>query len=207
MDRRWELEEYLSGFEYLYPGIMKWYRSSLSGVHSGERSIFGVMVDDRLSGLAITRNGKSAKLCHISLHERLQNQGVGLSLARLAINSMLETGARTIRVTTSEEVTAFHGGFFSRLGFSPTAQLKGAYRTGRYETIWGADSSSLVSLRPPKAVSGHNRFIDTSSLDPEPYSARWSTKHWEPWMSIPLLEPLGGQPRLRRTQQAILSLG
>ncbi len=190
MNRRWELEEYLSGFEHLYPGILKWCAGILSEVRTGRRSILGVIVEERLSGLAVTKNSRSAKLCHISLDERLQHKGLGLDLAHLAVDTMLSSGARNIRVTTSEEVAALHGRFFSRLGFSPTAQQRGVYRPGCYEMVWEASRWSLARKRVYRVKAGCDYRPAAPSLDS--CVAKWSGSQWEPLLGIPL--PLTGVP-------------
>lgn len=178
MNRLWELEEYLARYEHLYPAILRWNRSILNDL-PGKRSIFGVLLDERLVGLSVAKHGRNAKLCHISLDNRLQHLGLGLKLASVTVDSMLTAGARRVHVTTGEEVSALHGGFFRRLGFAPLAHSRGVYHAGHFETIWKASIGSLVHGVHNRMDGASRRRLETQA----PQVASWLDGRWEPLTS------------------------
>jgi hypothetical protein len=141
------VHDYLRRFSSLYPGIGMWSAKTLREVPTGRRSILAFLAaDGTLDGLAITKNGLDAKLCHISISDRAREDGRGLSLMRAAALEMLNNGARRIHVTTSEEVAAEFGPFFERCGFSHVSARAGRYRRGADELEWES-SRELLSAR------------------------------------------------------------
>ncbi len=134
---------YLSSFVGLYPRILEWYASIVPEISTGGRSMIGLVVDGELKGLAVTKNKAKAKLCHISILEDERQRGLGSELLRAAITTVLQHGARSVHVTTSEEVAETYGFFFSRVGFSIVDIQKNRYRRGSSEFIWKASAFGL----------------------------------------------------------------
>lgn len=131
---------YLGNFCRLYPGIIDWYEKVERDIGSGKRSVFAFLDGRGIGGLAITKNGENAKLCHISVAPGLRHVGHGQRLMGLAIAEMLRRGANSITVTTGEEVFRLHGDFFADAGFQLLDRQLHRYRTGVAELIWTMDA-------------------------------------------------------------------
>jgi len=89
-----------------------------------------------VQGLAITKNGSHAKLCHISVLPTARGRGLGGTLMWLAIADMTRRGATEIHVTTGEEVFGNHAKYFSGFGFSLVDWHLNRYRKGNSELVW-----------------------------------------------------------------------
>ena len=133
------LRGYLSQFRRYYPGILEWCSRVEAGVSTGQRAVFIAMDQEEVAGLAITKNGHAAKLCHISVSPAARDRGLGRELMRIALRDMSAGGAKTIRVTTSEEVLRTHGDFFRTAGFRPMDWQVHRYRRGVSEVCWQLD--------------------------------------------------------------------
>jgi ribosomal protein S18 acetylase RimI-like enzyme len=139
------IKEYLRAFQEYYPGIDLWFDKVWQESLLGKRRIWVIRVNEELSGVAITKPGLDAKLCHFSLLPSLRQKKLGVYLMRTAIGDLVCTGARTVHVTTSDEVGDQFGGFFRRCGFVYVSYAKNRYRQGSDELIWKASISSLRS--------------------------------------------------------------
>jgi hypothetical protein len=146
------LSRYLGGFSTFYPSILDWFGKVLREASTGRRSILGLVTEGgELDGLAITKNTLRAKLCHISIAEPARGDGRAWMLVQYAARDMLSRGARSVHVTTSEEVAERYGAFFSRCGFSKDTYQNGRYRPGAAEWEWTAAGEMLAArLFPPR---------------------------------------------------------
>lgn len=140
-----QISSYLQPFSRYYPGIESWFRKVRAEAVIGRRRVFALRIDGRLSGLAITKTGQKAKLCHFSLSPSARGLGLGRNLMTLAMKDLLTSGALAIHVTTSDEVAEPYGGFFSRCGFDLSAYIRDCYRRGSDELIFTATPESLGS--------------------------------------------------------------
>lgn len=128
--------KYLSQFEEYYPDILAWFSVVKKELREGKRQIFAVVFDSEIQGLAITKNGQRAKLCHISVCKSARDFGLGYSLMEYALQDMIHNGAEEIRVTTGEKVLKEHRSFFSAAGFHPVDWQLNRYRRGFSEILW-----------------------------------------------------------------------
>lgn len=126
-----------------YPGVESWARKVVLESGGSRRSSFGVVERGRVVALAVTKNGRSAKLCHLSVEPGRRCRGIGSALLRAAVSSMLAAGAEEVRLTMSEDVEQKFGGFFHGFGFRPRSREAGRYRHGEVEVVWAADRRSL----------------------------------------------------------------
>ncbi|MDJ0764581.1 MAG: GNAT family N-acetyltransferase [Myxococcota bacterium] len=106
-------------------------------------------------GLAITKNGPRAKLCHISVSPSARNRGLGGTLMQHALRNMAINGATEIRVTTSEEVYRKHAFFFGAAGFRAVDWQVSRYRRDVSEVLW--QRSIGVSQEPVGRSSQESR--------------------------------------------------
>jgi len=137
------ITDYLQKFSIYYPDILEWYKKVETEISSGKRDIFVCAENGIIKGLAITKNQKDAKLCHISVLEEYQQNNVGIFLMRKAVQEMFSRGASSVCVTTGEETYQKHGDFFRRCGFSLLKAQKNRYRKDVDELIWTADRQIL----------------------------------------------------------------
>lgn len=140
-----QVHAYLQPFSRYYPGIESWFGKVRAETVGGRRRVFALSIDGQLSGLAITKTGHKAKLCHFSLSPSARGLGLGRQLMTLAMRDLVAWGARAIYVTTSDEVAEPYGGFFSRCGFDLSAYIRDCYRRGSDELIFTATAESLGS--------------------------------------------------------------
>lgn len=148
--------EYLQGFSHLYPKIGDWYSRIRPEFGTGARSLIALVANGRIEGVAITRNGLRAKLCHISIAETERARGLGRLLLHTAAEELVAQGARRVHVTTGEEVAELHTHFFQRYGFTVVDEQRNRYRSGRSELVWIAGAQKLLqstSLGPTVARS------------------------------------------------------
>lgn len=134
-----QVARYLAHFRHCYPEILEWYSRVEAELESGRRSVFVLRNGSDIKGLAITKNGHKAKLCHISVSPTVRDRGAGRSLMRLAVHNMVDRGAREIRVTTDEQVFRDHGSFFCAGGFEVIDWQVNRYRRGASELLWKLD--------------------------------------------------------------------
>ena len=135
-DRDPSIAQYLMRFRRYYPGILEWYSGLRDALLSGQRSMFVSKRGHEIQGLAITRNGCNAKLCHISVLPTERNRGLGNALIHQALSDMVRKGARSIVVTSGEEVFYAHKPFFLAAGFRVIDWQLHRYRRGVSEIIW-----------------------------------------------------------------------
>ncbi len=141
----WEpMAGYLGPFRAYYPGISDWLRKISPGFLDGSRKCYVVYSGSSIHGLAITKRGKHAKLCHISVAPSARARGLGSELLNVALLDLLESGATEVCVTTGEEVYRQFGRFFSDAGFTIADRQVGRYRPGVEEIIWAAPSAKLL---------------------------------------------------------------
>ena len=149
-----EVQRYLRPYETYYPGIDDWFEKVWLESATDKRRIWVVISGGALSGLAITKTGKQAKLCHVSLSPSLRGIGVGRRLMGVAVGELLAGHVRTVHVTAGDEIAEEHGGFFERWGFQLVGWARNRYRPGSDELVWGATSETLAS-----------RLLSESSLE------------------------------------------
>lgn len=137
------VRSYLLPFSVYYPGIESWFAKVRFETDSGKRRIWAVTIAGELAGLAITKSGEKAKLCHFSVAPAARASGVGLQMMKAAMRDLLHTGARAIHVTTSDEVAEQHGQFFDRCGFDLKTYIRDRYRRGSDELVWTARREDL----------------------------------------------------------------
>jgi GNAT superfamily N-acetyltransferase len=130
------LSNYLNEFRFYYPDILEWYSRLQSDLLTGRRNLFAICRRSTIEGLAITKNGAKAKLCHISVVPSARNRGIGGSLIRLALANMKSRGAKEIHVTTDEKIFRQFGEFFRSAGFSIVDWQVNRYRSGSSELLW-----------------------------------------------------------------------
>jgi GNAT superfamily N-acetyltransferase len=140
-----QVHAYLQPFSRYYPDIESWFRKVRAEAVGGRRRIFALRINGQLSGLAITKSGQKAKLCHFSLSPSARGLGLGRKLMTLAMRDLLTSGALAIHVTASDEVAEPYGGFFNRCGFDLSAYIRDCYRRGSDELIFAATPESLGS--------------------------------------------------------------
>ncbi len=136
------IAQYLANFQRFYPGIMDWYAGLGCDFTNGRRKMFMVWNGSKILGLAITKNGYRAKLCHISVSYAARGQGIGSFLVKSALREMINAGAKEIRVTTSEEVYYGHAAFFKNLGFKAVDWQVHRYRRNISEILWRLEMGS-----------------------------------------------------------------
>src|SRR5215211_3678384 len=142
------ITRYLAHFRYYYPEILEWYSRVEAELASGRRSVFVLWNGSEVEGLAVTKNGHRAKLCHISVSPKVRHRGAGQSLMRLAMHDMVDRGAQEIRVTTDEQIFRDHGSFFCAGGFEVIDWQVNRYRRGASELLWKLDvDPDLWNLR------------------------------------------------------------
>ena len=154
------IRRYLDNFRRYYPGILDWYSSLEEGISNGQRKIFISWNRSKIQGLAITKNGNKAKLCHISVSEEARDRGIGLSLMNLALCDMIRCGSQEIHVTTSEEVFRNHASFFHAVGFREIDWQVGRYRRGVSELLWNFENESINYFKKRTSYVPHKS--DTS---------------------------------------------
>lgn len=164
------VRNYLVQFRNYYPGILEWYPRVEAELATGRRRLFSAWIDDEIAALAITRNGPSAKLCHISVSPAARDRGLGGALMQRALHDMRSNGAHLIRVTTSEEVLRNHGAFFRAAGFEAVDWRVHRYRRGRSEILWQMGASRSVDNSAP-LVAGHKGSATQTFTSPGPYCA------------------------------------
>lgn len=181
------LASYLSHFRSYYPGILEWYSSLQGDLLTGRRSVFLSRKGTEVQGLAITKNGPHAKLCHISVLPAVRGRGLGGSLMWLALKDMERRGATEIHVTTGEEVFGKHAEYFRGFGFSLVDWRLNRYRKGTSELIW----KKTVKFDPANlehTTSEELNNIGQSYCRANPFSSRVSRfnalrnaiEHWYP---------------------------
>lgn len=150
---------YLAEFTCYYPGILEWYSRVEQEILADKRSVFSVWQQGALAGLAITKNGPNAKLCHISVSPAARDQGIGRKLIRSALDHMVSNCASRIRVTTSETVFRKHSPFFYAAGFAPLDWQVNRYLRGKSEVIWELNLKRCQEVRNeiPRVV-----YVDSS---------------------------------------------
>lgn len=156
-----QVAQYLANFRRFYPGIMEWYFGLHNEFASGRRRMFASWNRSGIRGLAITKNGDSAKLCHISVSPHARGSGLGANLAFLALRDMARCGAREIRVTTSEETYRSHGTFFYSFGFRVVDWQVHRYRRNASELLWKLDGDTMKGLSKKGASSFPEHKLDT----------------------------------------------
>jgi GNAT superfamily N-acetyltransferase len=175
--------EHLANFQGYYPGILEWFAGLKDELNNGRRTIIVCWDGRKIDGVAITKNGLRAKLCHISVAPHSRNRGIGRALMRLAVSEMHRHGAKEIRVTTSEEVFRQYGCFFSRAGFYVVDWQVNRYRKNSSELLWKRDLEpyrcetdwavdSLASARTC-SIGASSRFGKASMLSQIPLSANF----------------------------------
>jgi len=132
-------------FRRYYPGILEWYSGLRDALLSGQKRMFVSRSGHEIQGLAITKNGYNAKLCHISVLPTARNRGLGNTLMHQALSYMIRNGARSIVVTTGEEVFYAHKPFFHAAGFRAIDWQLHRYRQGVSEIIWKLDVEVKIS--------------------------------------------------------------
>ncbi|MBI4470503.1 MAG: GNAT family N-acetyltransferase [Acidobacteria bacterium] len=151
------IRQYLRSFRRYYPGILEWYSGLTQEFSTGRRSLLVSWKGPEIQGLAITKNGERAKLCHISVSPSARDRGLGLTLMQSAIQEMVCSGAREIRVTTGEEIFCEHSSFFFGVGFRPIDWQVHRYRRGSSEILWkldirkdlfGSHDNSIFAFQP-----------------------------------------------------------
>jgi len=136
------IAQYLANFQRFYPGIMDWYAGLGCDFTNGRRKMFMVWNGSKILGLAISKNGYRAKLCHISVSYAARGQGIGSFLVKSALHEMIKAGAREIRVTTGEEVYRGHAAFFKTMGFKAVNWQVHRYRRNISEILWSLEIRS-----------------------------------------------------------------
>lgn len=127
---------YLTHFRMYYPGILEWCSRLKDGFATGQRKMFVSWSGSDISGLAITKNGCRAKLCHISVSPLARDIGIGSTIAYMALSDMVNHGAKEIKVTTGEDVYRYHAHFFRAFGFRTVDWKVHKYRHGVSEILW-----------------------------------------------------------------------
>lgn len=130
------MAEYLSGHRKSYPGILEWFNRVIVETESDRRGVIIEWINNEIAGVAITKRGEYAKLCHISVLPAARGHGVGSHLLKRALRDMWQRGAREVIVTTGEDVYRDHKRFFRRIGFKPDNWVVGRYRKSMAEIIW-----------------------------------------------------------------------
>lgn len=146
---------YLTDFQRYYPGILEWHSRLKNDLESGNRKMFVSWNGSDVKGLAITKNGHQAKLCHISVSSDARTRGLGSTLMQTALSDMVRCGAREIRVTTGEEVFGNHGPFFLAAGFEVIDWQVNRYRRGVSELVWKLEVDSDPNLLPFQTQVSH----------------------------------------------------
>lgn len=135
---------YLSHFRVYYPEILEWHAKLQDDLVTGCRRMFVLWDGMDVGGLAITKNGRRAKLCHISVSPKVRNRGLGRTLMQAALYDMACSGAQEIRVTTGEEVYRQHAPFFLGFGFEVMDWQVHRYRRGTSEILWNLEVASYL---------------------------------------------------------------
>jgi GNAT superfamily N-acetyltransferase len=162
---------YLSRFVTLYPDIQNWYAKVLSEVAAGKRSIFLALRDREICGLAITKFGWHAKLCHISIAPNERAHGLGRLMMEVALAEMLVQGAGRVHVTTGEEVASEYGAFFGQYGFVCSTWQRHRYRRGYDELVWAASAYQLKArLMPRSELAARYASCQDRPARPTPYA-------------------------------------
>lgn len=158
------IAQYLANFQRFYPGIMDWYSGVKCDFALGRRKMFMVCNGSKILGLAITKNGYRAKLCHISVANAARDRRIGSILARLALRDMIKNGAGEIRVSTGEEVYREHASFFQSLGFREVDWQVNRYRRNVAEILWRLKpGSDLFCFKSNNCRQSHN-YLDNIKM-------------------------------------------
>ena len=179
------IAQYLVNFQRYYPGILEWYSGLGNGFASGHRRMFVLWNGSDVQGLAITKNGHRAKLCHISVSPNARDLGVGSALMSIALCDMVHRGAQEIRVTTSEEVFRDHAPFFRAAGFKVIDWQVHRYRRDVSELLWKLEvtpdpwhfQESVSYTTPPHFKTDSSRVAIGAAqqvvpLDRRPFAVR-----------------------------------
>jgi hypothetical protein len=160
------IARYLTYFRCHYPGILEWFSGLENELANGRRRILVSWKGSEVQGLAITKNGPKAKLCHISVSPVARDRGIGRTLMSLALCDMVYHGAQEIRVTTSEEVFREHAPFFRAAGFEVIDWQVHRYRRGISEIIWKLEINPSLChfIKSTSGYSQHNMENDSASL-------------------------------------------
>jgi len=158
-----QVRKYLVDFSHLYPGIEDWYERIRPEFSTGARSLVALKLNGAICGIAITRNGERAKLCHISISQSVRFHGLGQLLLHAASRELVAHGSHSVHVTTGEEVAGVHAEFFSRHGFKLTEEHKNRYRHGHSELVWKASPRALLESSRHVAFNALNQSLESSS--------------------------------------------
>lgn len=145
------IQAYLRPFAIYYPGIELWFEKVWRESWTGRRRVWATTIGGELAGLAITKRGERAKLCHISVSAEMRGSGVGIELMRFAMEDLLMSGAQTVLVTASDEANGQYGEFFSRCGYELLTYLPNRYVRGTDEFVWVANRAALSGHLFPSA--------------------------------------------------------
>lgn len=141
------LSSYLEGFRRFYPDIHEWFDRISGEFLTGNRRCLVACSKGVISGLAITRLGEHAKLCHVSVLPTSRDRGIGVTLMSAALSDILNSAPKDVCVTTSEEVYRNHGAFFASSGFAVVDWHPNRYRPGVSEIIWSGAPRALRAAR------------------------------------------------------------
>lgn len=186
------IARYLTHFRHYYPGILEWYSRAEAEIASGRRSVFVLWNGSDVEGLAITKNDRRAKLCHISVSAKARGHGFGQSLMQLAVRDMVDRGAREIRVTTDEQVFGNHASFFLAAGFKVIDWEVNRYRRGTSELLWKLDvDPDLWGLRGLRQTWNDLDTLTLAQLGQLEYryfrgeNANREHQHWHALLDLP----------------------
>ena len=132
-DRISDLEELVLPCEPFYPDIRRWLSSRVvPGLGEGSRGVLLAYDDDTglPAGCAVSRKGRDAKLCHVSVAPGFRGKGLG---RRLLAASLADLGRA--HLTMPESLWEERRGLFMSLGLSSPLRCTRRYRPGDGEVV------------------------------------------------------------------------
>lgn len=141
---------HLEGYRRFYPGILEWFYKVETELKDESRWIFLVLDDGAPAGFAMTKNGESIKLCHLSICSYARRRGHGKALMEHVFNNAIQRGVSSIYTTTSERSELGTALFLSLMGFNVVGRKANLYQNGVDEFIWVCDGFKGVDRMSKK---------------------------------------------------------
>ena len=141
------IRTFLGETNHLYPRIGEWWdKKVVGGLKNGRRVALVLDVGKGIGGLFIGKRGANAKLCTLRLRPAIRNHGLGKTLVREGLKTLLSRNTSRVHVTVSEGAERDCISFFESVGFSRIAAVRDLYAQGLYEFIYSSTSASLAGF-------------------------------------------------------------
>jgi predicted transcriptional regulator len=151
-----------------YPAISRWLHERVHpGITHGERTAFVAYYNNLPIATAVFKKGDHAKICHLRIADRYQDQHLGELFFALMILEAKPFSSQ-LHFTLPEGLWERERGFFEAFGFSLLGRATKQYRTGEeelcclasMEQAWHSTLEKLPKLLGMFSVEGKNADSD-----------------------------------------------